>query len=241
MSIPHGTLSGYSYHKCRCDQCVVAKKAKDRAYYLANTEARKAKAREYYASNKDKAKETGKRYREAHRDEHKAYMAEYAKKNSSRLVAKSAEWVKNNPERRKKQQAKYRMDHKEQIAAYNRQRFQNLMATDPERIRKQARDWAKTPRGRASYMSAQNRRRRDTPYTKEALEWMVGIDWSTELCTYCPEPATEIDHILPITRGGDGSRDNLTPCCRSCNARKGNRYLADFLGFVEPERMAVYA
>ena len=32
-----------------------------------------------------------------------------------------------------------------------------------------------------------------------------------------------IDHILPITRGGDDSIDNLQPAHLSCNSRKQNR------------------
>lgn len=34
-AIPHGTVSGYSYHKCRCDEC----KAANRAYRLGRREA----------------------------------------------------------------------------------------------------------------------------------------------------------------------------------------------------------
>jgi hypothetical protein len=42
------------------------------------------------------------------------------------------------------------------------------------------------------------------------------------MCSYCKqEPATEIDHIVPISKGGTNDRDNLTPACRKCNTRKG--------------------
>lgn len=42
-------------------------------------------------------------------------------------------------------------------------------------------------------------------------------------CTYCPDPATTIDHVIPLTRGGDNYEGNLTPACRPCNSSKGNR------------------
>jgi len=38
------------------------------------------------------------------------------------------------------------------------------------------------------------------------------------------EEDLEIDHILPISRGGGNQIDNLTLLCRHCNSSKGNRY-----------------
>ena len=32
MSIPHGTITGYNYHKCRCDDCVEARRTYQREY-----------------------------------------------------------------------------------------------------------------------------------------------------------------------------------------------------------------
>ncbi len=48
VEIRHGSNSAYSYHKCRCDICVEAKKAKDRAYYERNAEKVKARAKQYW-------------------------------------------------------------------------------------------------------------------------------------------------------------------------------------------------
>ncbi len=35
--------------------------------------------------------------------------------------------------------------------------------------------------------------------------------------------AFEIDHIIPISKGGGVSRDNLVLACRHCNRSKGDR------------------
>lgn len=44
-------------------------------------------------------------------------------------------------------------------------------------------------------------------------------------CQYCgakaPDAKLEIDHILPIARGGDSSTDNLITACKECNIGKG--------------------
>jgi 5-methylcytosine-specific restriction endonuclease McrA len=42
-------------------------------------------------------------------------------------------------------------------------------------------------------------------------------------CGYCQAAASTIDHILPRSRGGTDSWENLTACCLRCNGAKGNR------------------
>lgn len=238
--IPHGTHSGFSYHKCRCDICVAGKKQRDREYYLANKETKKIKSREYYAANKDAVAKRARKYREENAEAIKAQKAKYSQKHSAEIVARVSKWKKENPDRVRAYADKYRETNRDNLNQKSLDRYYAIMATNPDHIRKLRRDYAKTPYGRALYQSAQHKRRRQTPYTQEAIDWIASINWSTEVCTYCQAPAEEIDHILPISKGGTGERDNLTPCCRSCNSRKGNRYLADFLGFVEPERTPRY-
>ncbi|NTW83286.1 MAG: HNH endonuclease [Chlorobiaceae bacterium] len=43
-------------------------------------------------------------------------------------------------------------------------------------------------------------------------------------CQYCGKTGTvlTIDHMVPSSRGGDASWDNLVTACPSCNAKKGN-------------------
>ena len=47
-------------------------------------------------------------------------------------------------------------------------------------------------------------------------------------CSYCGAKATEIDHIVPKSKGGSNSPSNLTPACRSCNQMKSNKTLKEF-------------
>lgn len=42
------------------------------------------------------------------------------------------------------------------------------------------------------------------------------------LCAYCGGSANTIDHVLPRSRGGADSWDNLVACCVRCNNAKGN-------------------
>lgn len=39
-------------------------------------------------------------------------------------------------------------------------------------------------------------------------------------CQYCGGPAESIDHVVPRSRGGPHSWDNVVACCRRCNTHK---------------------
>jgi 5-methylcytosine-specific restriction endonuclease McrA len=42
-------------------------------------------------------------------------------------------------------------------------------------------------------------------------------------CQYCEAPAESIDHVVPRSRGGGHTWDNVVAACRRCNLRKGDR------------------
>jgi 5-methylcytosine-specific restriction endonuclease McrA len=47
------------------------------------------------------------------------------------------------------------------------------------------------------------------------------------ICAYCgtrgPEDDLTVEHIAPVSRGGQHTWTNVVTACRSCNTRKGNR------------------
>jgi 5-methylcytosine-specific restriction endonuclease McrA len=67
--------------------------------------------------------------------------------------------------------------------------------------------------------------RRAVPVTRRAV---FGRD--AHCCQYCGDTAESIDHVVPRSKGGDHSWENVVACCRSCNIRKGDRSLRD-IGF----------
>lgn len=46
-------------------------------------------------------------------------------------------------------------------------------------------------------------------------------------CAYCGAGATTIDHVLPRSRGGKDTWENLVACCLRCNNNKGDRTPAE--------------
>jgi 5-methylcytosine-specific restriction endonuclease McrA len=66
--------------------------------------------------------------------------------------------------------------------------------------------YVRLPRGRAVPVSRRGVLRRDA-----------------HRCGYCGKTATTIDHVLPRSRGGVDSWENLVACCLRCNNLKSDR------------------
>lgn len=66
------------------------------------------------------------------------------------------------------------------------------------------------------------------PLTRRAL---LARDAGT--CAYCGQAATTIDHIVPRSRGGAHTWDNVVSACARCNQVKADRALAE-LGWSLP-------
>ena len=64
--------------------------------------------------------------------------------------------------------------------------------------------------------------RAQAPLTRRAV--FARDAWS---CQYCGAPAENLDHIVPRSRGGEHSWENVVAACRRCNSRKENRRLED--------------
>ena len=50
----------------------------------------------------------------------------------------------------------------------------------------------------------------DSTHYKKLRAKMLAQD---NVCYYCGQEATTIDHIIPISKGGITSEDNCIPCC----------------------------
>lgn len=53
-----------------------------------------------------------------------------------------------------------------------------------------------------------------------------------EICAYCgaSNVPLQLDHIIPRSRGGSDSPENLTPACKPCNTSKGAKTLHEWMG-----------
>jgi 5-methylcytosine-specific restriction endonuclease McrA len=64
------------------------------------------------------------------------------------------------------------------------------------------------------------------PYTRRAPLNRRGVfARDGHRCQYCGAPAESLDHVIPKSRGGEHSWDNVVAACRPCNVRKRDRFL----------------
>jgi 5-methylcytosine-specific restriction endonuclease McrA len=52
-------------------------------------------------------------------------------------------------------------------------------------------------------------------------------------CMYCgSENGLMIDHIMPVSKGGNSEIQNLTRCCNSCNSSKSDKTINEFFRHI---------
>jgi len=64
--------------------------------------------------------------------------------------------------------------------------------------------------------------RAQAPLTRRAV--FARDDW---VCQYCGAPAENLDHVVPRSRGGEHTWENVVASCRRCNSKKENRLAED--------------
>jgi 5-methylcytosine-specific restriction endonuclease McrA len=70
---------------------------------------------------------------------------------------------------------------------------------------------------------------RRIPHQTRALSRKNILLRDRNTCQYCgvvlPAGELTLDHVIPRSRGGNSTWENLVACCHGCNRRKGNRML----------------
>jgi len=60
----------------------------------------------------------------------------------------------------------------------------------------------------------------DVSATLTLEEWLAIVDFYGGKCAYCDQPFAELDHVVPLDKGGGTTKENVVPACKPCNRRK---------------------
>lgn len=79
------------------------------------------------------------------------------------------------------------------------------------------------------------KRRTGEEGTYTLVDWRDAMLHFRGCCAYCRKQQRRgrdhrltRDHVIPVSKGGPTSRENIVPGCRSCNSRKGNRDMREW-------------
>lgn len=158
-----------------------------------------AKAR--YEKNRDKYLESLKQYRENNAQVIKQRRINYYQKNKEFIKAKSVAYYHETSKKRN---------------AY--------------KVAKRNSEWKKKNKDKVNgYTHKRRAIARNLQATLTSKQWeQIKKDFNYQ-CAYCGE-VKELtqDHFVPISRGGEYTRNNIVPACSSCNPSKGDKDFFDW-------------
>ena len=78
------------------------------------------------------------------------------------------------------------------------------------------------------------------PNTLTSEQWNLIKEHFKNSCAYCGQvKRLEHDHVVPVSKNGELTHNNIVPSCRNCNASKGNKDFKEWYKqqpFYSPER-----
>jgi 5-methylcytosine-specific restriction endonuclease McrA len=154
-------------------------------------ECRNAASRQWRANNKDRVAELNRQFYETNRAERLEYHRQYRQENKSRIKQLMNKFRRERPD-------------------YHRNYMRQWAQANPAKI--QAYDHAR----RAFKMGLSD--------TFSAEEWKDLKARYNYTCLRCgrqePEIKLTADHVVPISKGGAGTINNIQPLCKPCNSAK---------------------
>jgi 5-methylcytosine-specific restriction endonuclease McrA len=171
------------------------------------------RARDNAYSKTARGKEIKKRYEQS--EKRKAY---HKKRNNSESFKKHyREWAESERGREVSRRAVSKFQQSEK----------GIKARKEYEKSEARKSYLKSEKHKATEARCHHKRRITAKCTLSTLtteEWELIKKRYKYRCVYCGEkkPLTR-DHIIPLSKGGEFTKENIVPACRRCNSRKGNR------------------
>jgi 5-methylcytosine-specific restriction endonuclease McrA len=172
---------------------------KSRRYYAKNIEQRRADARQWSAENPEKKKAAWAKWYAANREQQVARAVKRNKENPEKSRAAIKRWEATHPDKMKEIKTRWGRNHPEQILASVHVRNVRIRGGITEKFL--------------------------------ASEIFDRDDWICRIChrsigrhyRFPDGLSASLDHVIPISKGGDHTRANVQSTHLRCNMRKGNR------------------
>ena len=177
------------------------------------------------AQTKKARLETQRRYRNSEKGQ--ATIKRYNESEDGQTVIR----LHNKSNERKASWERYRNKNRIKRNAYNSVYRKSLKGKAV--LKAALKRWKQSKRGKAITSKNYHKRKAikaSLPHTLTAKRWREICEEYNYRCAYCMEQVELTqDHIVPITKGGAYTEDNIVPACGPCNSSKGNKTLIVWL------------
>jgi 5-methylcytosine-specific restriction endonuclease McrA len=201
-------------------------KVSDATYRKANRKKCRAWAAKWAKAHPEKVKAWIAKWRKANSERVRTYNTEYHKENREKEKVRRAKLYEENPERKKAPLVKYRKANRGKL----REKSLKYYRANPEREKMRRAEYCKANPEKCVVLAARHRALKfaNTPIDEllTSTEWLAILTEANGHCHYCGKEAKlTIDHVIPLSRGGKDTKNNVVAVCKHCNSSKGNKAL----------------
>lgn len=137
----------------------------------------------------------------------------YRQNNKEKRAEQWRNWYEKNKDYKNEYDKKYREENKVKISKYN-QAYQRY--------------YRGTKRGKAirkKHYHIREAKLRELEYNFTEDDWLKCKEHFDYCCAYCGERVDILtqDHFVALNNGGTYTKDNIIPCCFSCNSSKQDK------------------
>jgi 5-methylcytosine-specific restriction endonuclease McrA len=159
---------------------------------------------------------------------------EYRKRNPSKNQEYRARWKAKNPNYDSQYYQKNREKLLKNMAEWRKANFQRKAETDrawalanQDKVKVNAKNYyLRHPAKNSQNRQLRRARLRNARIYKVREKDLLKILRSP--CVYCGCKGEQVDHIIPLSRGGTHSIGNLASSCARCNLSKNNKFVTEW-------------
>ena len=161
----------------------------------------------------------------ANREKRLAKQKEYYQQNREKAIEYARQWSKDNPEKCKEYHEVYaeKYPEKERLRHFNKAK--KYREEKPELVKEWDRRWREN---HPEKVALKNQKRRAKYSEFLVTEKDIRKIYSSQCVACGTYERITLDHIVPLSRGGNHSLGNLQPLCFSCNSSKGNKLMSEW-------------
>ena len=202
----HKMTSAKTGYASACKLCI---KQSSKDYRQTNSDKLKIINANYYQKNKLVILEKQRLYIASTQEARKLYRVTWRERNRIAIRNYANNYSKNNPEK---------------LLTYRSNK--SLEQKEKDKIAK--RRWAKNNQKLVNEKTLRYRAKKsNNGVYKIAISKILKLYQSP--CFYCgTKSQIELDHVIPIARGGQHSIGNLVAACRACNGSKGSKTIMEW-------------